>query len=158
MPLAAAGSAFPRLVLFDLAGGRLELASLWARGEALVVLGHRDCKTTRQTLPYVERLHRRGSAQGRVLLVLQDEPEAARELAGELNLTLPVACEPEPYPLSQALGLEIVPSLLLLSRDGRVAAACEAFRKPELDAFAARLGVPGSLFEAGDPMPAIKPG
>lgn len=158
MPLAAAGSAFPRIALDDPSGQRLELSGAWSQGEALIVLGHRNCKTTRQTLPYVERIHRRAQAQGRVLVVLQDDAEAALELARELDLTLPLLCEPEPYPLSQALGLEVVPSLLLVAPDGRVVQSCEAFRKPELDAFAARLGVQGSLFEADDPMPSLKPG
>jgi hypothetical protein len=158
VPLAAAGSLFPGLVLEDPAGLPLEPKSFWSQGEALFVLGHRNCKTTRQTLPYVELIHRRGAAPGRVLVVLQDDRQAALELAGELDLTVPLACEPEPYPLSQALGLEVVPSLLLVSTDGRVLQACEAFRKPELDAFAARLGVSGSLFAADDPMPAMKPG
>lgn len=158
MALAVAGSLFPRLELQDPSGRSLNVSSVWSRGEALIVLGHRNCKTTRQTLPYVERIHRRGLAQGRVLVVLQDAPADALELARELDLTLPLACEPEPYALSQALGLEVVPSLVLVSRDGRVAQSCEAFRKAELDAFAAVLGVTGSLFEADDPMPAMKPG
>jgi hypothetical protein len=158
VPLAAAGSLFPPLALEDPRGQRVELSSVWSRGEALIVVGHRDCKTTRQTLPYVERIHRRAAAQGRVLVVLQDDAGAALELCRELDLTVPLVCEPEPYPLSQALGLEVVPSLLLVSPEGRVTQSCEAFRKPELDAFAARLGVPGTLFEAHDPMPSLKPG
>ena len=31
-------------------------------GEALVLIGHRNCKTTRQTLPFLDRIHRRRGA------------------------------------------------------------------------------------------------
>ncbi len=157
MPLAV-GSLFPSATLPDVEGRRVSLAEAWAAGPALILLGHRNCKTTRQTLPYVERIHRRRGATATALVVLQDEPGDARELASQLDLTLPLRLESDPYPVATALEVSVVPTLFLVEPDGRIAATCEAFKKADLQDFALRLGVDGSLFDADDSMPAMKPG
>jgi peroxiredoxin len=157
MPLAL-GSPFPDLALPDIEGQTTPLARAWSAGPALILIGHRNCKTTRQTLPYVERIHRRRATHATALAILQDEPDDARALAAQLELSLPLRLEGDPYPLSTALAVNVVPTLFLVERDGRVGATCEAFRKAELQDFASRLGVAGALFEDDDPMPAMKPG
>jgi hypothetical protein len=86
---------FPEAALPDVEGRVAPLREAWAGGLALVILGHRNCKTTRQTLPYVDRMHRRGA---RVLAVLQDDAGSARDLARELDLALPMRLEEDPYP------------------------------------------------------------
>ena len=58
MPVRDSGP-YPRLALDSLKGGVRSLESVWATGDALILHGHRNCKTTRQTLPYVDRIHRR---------------------------------------------------------------------------------------------------
>lgn len=151
------GQPLPELALPDPEGRPRSLAACWAEGDALLLLGHRSCKTTRQTLPYLEQIHRRRT-RGAALAVLQDDEATARELVEQLGLTLPVLCEGDPYPLAAALQASVVPTLLLVERGGRVALVSEAFRKPDLEAFAARLGVVGALFAADDPMPSFKPG
>lgn len=157
MPLAV-GSAFPTLALAGLDAPATALAEAWAEGEALIAVGHSACRTTRLALPYVDRLHRGRRAPGtRVLAVLQDAPDDARALRDELGLELPLRLEAHPYPLASALGLTVVPTLFVVGRDGRVAAVSEAFRRPELESFAARFGA-APLFETQDPTPALRPG
>jgi hypothetical protein len=146
---------FPEAALPDVAGNVSRLDAAWAEGPALVFLGHRSCKTTRQTLPYVDRIHRRG---GRVLAVLQDDPEAARELLGELGLALPVRLEADPYALASALGITTVPTLLMVEKAGTIAATSEGFRRDDIEAFAGKLGVAAPLFVPEDKAPAQKPG
>ncbi|HET9317457.1 MAG TPA: hypothetical protein VFQ51_17830, partial [Vicinamibacteria bacterium] len=65
----------PPLRLSDPAGHVRALSDAWASGPALVLVGHSGCDTTRFTLPFVDRVHRRRS-RGGVELVLQDEPDA----------------------------------------------------------------------------------
>ncbi len=154
--LLAIGDHFPELTLRDEDGNPRPLAELWRAGEALVLIGHGDCKTTRQTLPYINRLHRRAPGAA-IVGVMQDEPEAARALRAELGLALPLWLESDPWPLAEALGLAVVPTLFVIGRDGRIAATSEAFRKADLEAFAARFGG-ATLFAADDPMPALRPG
>jgi hypothetical protein len=133
------------------------LEEAWSDGDALVLIGHGECRTTRLSLPYVDRIHRR-RARGEVRLVLQDEPAAAGALVAELGLALPVLLDRDPYPLAQAVGLATVPTLFLVGGGGAIARVSEAFSRAELEACAGRLGVPGPLFAAEDQAPTFRPG
>jgi hypothetical protein len=152
-----ASGPFPDLALADLEGRTHSLAEAWRGGEALFVIGHGDCRTSRQAIPYADRIHRR-KTRGVVVLVLQDEAGAARRLAAEQGLSLPVRLEPDPYPLARALDLEAVPALVLVDREGRIDQVSVGLGRADLEAFAARLGVGGTLFAPDDPTPAFRPG
>ena len=133
------------------------LASFWAKGPALVVHGHRTCGTTRLSLPFADRLDRRRT-RGAVVAVLQDTPEVAAELARELDLTMPILLEPDPYPLAAELGLSAVPTLTLVGKEGKVLMKVEGFRRADFETFAEKLGVHGSFFTVADKAPAQRPG
>ena len=149
---------YPRLSLEALASGSLRsVESAWAGGEAVIIHGHRNCKTTRQTLPYVDRIHRR-KGKGTVLAVLQDDRETAEALVAEQGLLMPVLLEADPYPLAAAVSLEVVPTVFLIRSDGTIETAVQGFNRAALEALAARLGVMGPLFTAEDDAPATKPG
>ena len=128
--------------------------ALYAGGPAVVLIGHKNCKTTRQTLPFVDRIHKDG---GRAMALLQDTPAEASAALLKLGLTLPFLCEPDPYALSAAIGLDVVPTLLFIESNGTVVLTSEAFRRPDLEAFAKRLGAPVPVIE-NDTMPGFKPG
>jgi AhpC/TSA family len=149
---------FPDLSLPDLEGRPHPLAEAWSRGEALFLLGHRNCKTTRETLPYFDRIHRRAGDGHAVRLVLQDDLETARTLTSTMGLAVPVRLEPDPYPLAESLRLVTVPTIFLVDRAGKIAHVTEAFNRAELEMLAGRMGVAGPLFTADDKAPAFKPG
>lgn len=71
--------------------------------------------------------------------MLQDSPENAAAGLAKLGLTLPYFCERDPYALSAAIGIVTVPTLLFIEADGTVALTSEAFRRPDIEAFAERL-------------------
>jgi hypothetical protein len=146
---------YPRTTLTSLDGAPVE--TVWPGEETLLIHGHRNCKTTRQTLPYVDRIQRH-KTRGRVVAVLQDDRETAETLVREQALALPVLLEAEPYPLAAAVSLEVVPTLFLIRADGTIEKAVQAWNRGELEAFAARLGVPGPFFTADDNAPATRPG
>jgi hypothetical protein len=152
-----ASGPFPRASLRDLEGAPRALDEAWKDGEALVLVGHRSCKTTRETLPYVDRIHRRRS-RGRVLAILQDDAATARALAAEQNLELPILLEEDPYPVAAELDLVAVPTLFAVDAGGGIVKVVEAFNRAELEAFAERFGVPPPLFLPEDNAPAFKPG
>jgi|SRR5579862_2494550 hypothetical protein len=152
MPLGR-GQKFPALSLRGTGG---ETEPLLGRIPRVVILGHRDCKTTRQTLPYVDRMHRR--VPGASLAVLQDEPEVARALARDLDLALPILIEPAPYKAAEALGVTAVPTLFLIGPDGLVEDVSEGFSRSHLEGFAEALSVPLPLFDPEDRSPAFRPG
>ena len=142
----------------DLTGTLRPLAETWATGAGLLLIGHGDCQTTRQVLPYLDRIHRRRGPGARVLLVLQDDAHAARSLVSELKLEVPVGLEADPYPLAEALGLVTVPTLFLLRRGSVIASVSEGFNRAELESLAVPLGVEGPLFTPADGAPAFRPG
>ena len=141
----------------DLTGAPHALGAFWPKAPTLVVHGHRTCGTTRLCLPFADRLHRRRT-HGSVVAVLQDTPEVATELARELDLTLPILLEPDPYPLARELGLSAVPTLTLVGKDGKVLMKVEGFRRTDFEMFAEKLGVHGAFFAATDKAPAQRPG
>lgn len=156
-PGARSSGEFPDLALAELDGRVQPLRGAWREGEALVLIGHGDCSTTRLALPFFERIHRRRT-RGTVVLVLQDDADAARDLSAELGLTVPIRLEPAPYPLAAALHVEAVPTLFLVARDGRIARVSEGFDRAALEGLAERMGVPGALFDPRDRAPAFRPG
>jgi hypothetical protein len=149
---------FPDLALPGLDGKSHPLSEAWSKGEALFLLGHRNCKTTREAIPYFDRIHRRAGEAHGVRLVLQDDAETAKTLVSTMNLAVPVRLEPDPYPVADSLGLVTVPTLFLVDRAGKIAHVTEAFNRAELELLAARVGVSGGLFTAADKAPAFKPG
>jgi hypothetical protein len=151
-------SVFPSLALADLEGGMRALPESWAGGPALILVGHSGCDTTRFTLPYLDRVHRRRGPGAGVTVVLQDGPDDARALRDRLGLAAPILLEAEPYALAKALDLTTVPTLYQVAPDGRIEAAVEAFQRDALEEAARRLGVEGPLFTDGDRAPVSRPG
>lgn len=154
----SAPNPFPTHSLPDLEGVQRPLSKSWKEGPALIVIGHRDCATSRLTLPFVDRLYQRRPAGASVVAVLQDEPAAARALMADLGLTMPVLLEADPFPLAAELSLRAAPTLMLVGADGLIAKATEGFSRDDLEAFSAALGVAGSLFSPDDTAPPRRPG
>jgi len=154
MTLSPAPFALPRTDLLTSDGAATSSKAIYAGGPTLVMIGHKDCKTTRQTLPFIDRIHKDG---GRAVALLQDSPEDAAAALAKLGLTLPYFCERSPYVFSTAIGVVTVPTLLFIEADGTVALTSEAFRRPDIEAFAERLGAPKPVI-ANDTMPGFKPG
>jgi hypothetical protein len=148
---------FPELELADLDGVVRPLREAWRDGEALVLIGHGDCSTTRLALPFFERIHRRRT-RGTALLLLQDDLQAARELQAELGLGVPIRLEPAPYALAAELRLEAVPTLVLVDGGGRIVRTSVGFDREVLQELAAHMGVDGPLFAPADRAPAFRPG
>lgn len=152
-----AGRRFPDVMLPDARGAPRKV--LGAPGSvSLVGIGHSDCGTTRLVIPYLQRIHDRRGSGSSVLLVLQDDAATAGDLLSEIGVDLPVRLESDPYPVSRELGLDTVPTLLLVGRTGNVERASLGFRRDDIEDLAARLGVPPPFFGPGDTAPALRPG
>lgn len=154
MALKATPFSLPAAQLLNPDGTPTSSTAVWADGPTLLIIGHFNCKTSKQTFPFIDRIHRDG---GRAVAMLQDSPEDAAAGVAKFGLTLPYFCERNPYALSTAIGVVTVPSLLFIEADGTVALTSEAFRRPDIEAFAERLGAPKPVI-ANDTMPGFKPG
>lgn len=149
---------FPTHSLPDLEGVQRALSMTWAEGPALIFIGHRDCATSRLTLPFIDRLYHRKRPGASVVAVLQDDPAAARALMKDLGLEMPVLLESDPFPLSSELALRAAPTLMLVGEDGLIAKAGEGFLRSDLEAFSEALGIDEPLFSPDDTAPPRRPG
>jgi hypothetical protein len=147
------------LSLPDLEGAERPFLTAWASRPAIFVFGHRDCVTSRMTLPFVDRIHRRRPPEVSVIAILQDDAESARALRHDLELDLPIRLEADPYPVAAEIGLRSVPTVMLVGTNGLIARSCEGFRRDELEVMAREIGMAGPLFtEADAGVPARRPG
>jgi hypothetical protein len=154
MTLHATPFALPNADVLTPGGSLTGSRDLYVGGATLVLIGHKDCKTTRQTLPFIDRIHKDG---GRAVALMQDSPADAAGALLKLGLTLPFFSEASPYAFSAAIGIVTVPTLLFVEADGTVSRTSEAFRRTDIEAFAERLGAPKPVLE-NDTMPGFKPG
>jgi hypothetical protein len=154
MTLHEAPFALPHADLLTPQGSITASSDLYAGRATLVMIGHKDCKTSRQTLPFIDRIHKDG---GRAVALLQDSPTDAAGALVKLGLTLPFFSEVSPYAFSIGIGIVTVPTLLFIEANGTVSRTSEAFRRADIEAFAERLGVPKPVLE-NDTMPGFKPG
>lgn len=112
-----------------------------------------SCPTCQLTFPFLQRLADRGGP--RIVGISQDDAGRTAEFNAAFGVRFETLLD-SGYTVSNAYGLEYVPSLFLVEPDGRISWKCEGFAKADLDALAARWGV--TLFDSGDRVPNYKPG
>src|SRR2546427_2562066 len=108
-------AAFPDIDLPGLDGKRAPISEAWARGWALIAVGHTECETTRLTLPFVDRIHHRSPPTSAAVAVLQDAAPGARALVAELAPAPSVRLGGDPYPPAKQLGRGTVPTPFLVT-------------------------------------------
>ena len=155
------GALLPSLSLFDENGERTGLP----RGETLYAFFKTTCPTCELAWPYLDRIRQLGRQAFPVLAVSQDPPADTAAFNGRLGVSIPTLYDPSPWKASDALGLESVPTFVLVDGEGRIRETAVGFQKHVLERFgdlaAARAGGSGShatVFRAGESVPALKPG
>jgi peroxiredoxin len=152
----AAGARAPEFDLDTAAGGAEALAGARARGPALVAFFKVSCPVCQMTFPFLERLHRQADGKLQVLGVSQDSAADTRDFNREYGVSFPVLIDRRGYPVSNAFGIESVPSLFLIEPDGAISLAGAGFSKRDLEAVGRRVGA--TPFRAGDQVPEFRPG
>ena len=133
-------------------------------GPALYGFFKTTCPTCRLAWPYLERVSRLADGGSlSVLGVSQDDPPATARFYEGLGMSIPTLYDPEPWKASARLGLESVPSFLLVSENGVLEDFSAGFQRHKMEEYAgvaARLaGRPApALFSPGEDVPAWKPG
>jgi peroxiredoxin len=126
-------------VLRTLTGERLSLSAALARGPVVLDFWATWCRPCEQSLPALERLHRRLAARGvTVVAVSIDGPRnwaRVRPHAARLGLTMPVVVD-EDGSLARQHRVQAVPTSVLLGRDGRVVRVHSGFHPAEEDSLA----------------------
>jgi peroxiredoxin len=151
----AAGAPAPPFTLRDRVGNTRSLKAILERGPALLALYKVSCPVCQLAAPYLERLSN-GSLQ--VVTVSQDNSAATQKFEQTYGLTAPSLLDPQEdgYKLSNALGIDHVPSLFLVEQDGTISLASSGFSKTQLEQLGARAGV--QVFRQGENVPEWKAG
>lgn len=159
MPLEP-GAKLPPLALADERGAPFPLPA----GETLYAVFKTTCPTCALTWPYLDRIRAAASGGGlSVVGVSQDDPGATRAFGEQAGARVATAYDAAPWPASEALGVEIVPTLFRVRPDGVVAETVVGFDRARLEGFARRAAelagrAASPLFRADEKVPAIKPG
>jgi thiol-disulfide isomerase/thioredoxin len=150
----------PQLSLMDGRGGAAPLAPR----EALYGFFKTTCPTCVFAWPFFDRVARlaEGGALS-VVAVSQDGLEPTEEFNEQLGVRLRTLYDPEPWPASEALGMDYVPTFLRVGADGRLRQQVVGFDRQKMQDFAAEAAAlagkpPAPLYLPGENVPAIKPG
>jgi peroxiredoxin len=162
-----AGQKAPPFRLMSTDGKERSLQEGLAAGPVLAAFFKVSCPTCQYTFPYIERLYQQLIAAGakgpQVWGIVQDDAGQGKAFAKEFGVTFPILADDEPYETTLAYGLNFVPTLFLIGRDGRVEITCDGFHKADLLALHKRLAEnyavkPSALFQPSDGVPEFKPG
>ncbi len=142
MDMIAAGAPAPLFQLPSLDGGTYTTKKLLEGGPVVLVFFKASCPVCQFTLPFLERMAA-GSAL-RFAAVSQDNEETTRRFNERFGVTFPTLIDgPAPrYPVSDAYGIAMVPSLFVLETDGTVSKSFAGFSKKEIERLGARSGIP----------------
>jgi len=100
---------------------------------------------------------------GAVLGIGQDPADRLSAFGREFGASFPTEPDLPPYPVSDAYGIEHVPTLVVVDGDGRVADVVESWDRDGANRAAATLATllgvePAAVSEPGDGLPAFRPG
>ncbi|MGH3094436.1 MAG: peroxiredoxin family protein [Streptosporangiales bacterium] len=149
----------PAFSLPTVDAGSRGLADLVADGPAVIVFVAEECPTCVLALRRLAALVAPLSAAGVTLTaVFEDEPEVAARVTRRTGFGGPVFAEPAPYEVSQAYGLETLPTTVLVDTDGAIAGRVVGWDRVGLQALMEQAGVePGTARVTSEP-PELKPG
>jgi peroxiredoxin len=164
MSILSPGKTAPPISLKTLDGGSANLHDALKKGPVVAAFFKVSCPTCQFTAPFLERLHESyGSDAFTLWGISQDDAADTREFCQELDVDFPILLENSGYALSNQYGITTVPSIFVISPDGKIHSVSEGFSKADLERVAAVAahanGVKASpLFKPSEHLPAVKPG
>jgi len=159
-----AGNIAPGFSLKALDQKEFSLSSFMEHGPVVAAFFKISCPVCQFTFPFLERLHKRYGSNGvTVLGVSQDDAKATNSFASEYGVTFPIVVDESGYPVSNAYGLTMVPTVFLIEPDGKVKIRSMGFDKKDLETIASELAERRKialtpLFRPDEIIPANKPG
>ncbi len=158
------GHVAPGFTLKSLDGKEYALEKLLEKGPVVVAFFKISCPVCQFTFPYLQRLAERYAGDSAtVIAVSQDDARGTKEFNREYGVTFPTLLDESGYPVSNAYGLTMVPTIFLIEPDGNVKVSCMGFDKRDLEIIAGELSqrrkiAAAPLFRSDEVVPAQKPG
>jgi peroxiredoxin len=164
MPALTPGKQAPNFALTTTDRKLFSLDEALARGPVVLAFFKVSCPVCQYAFPYFDRLYK--AFKGRDVTVIGISQDNARDTADFINtfrLTLPIALEPEPYPVSAAYDLTNVPTLFEIDSDGKIVISSVGWDRAELESVYrhysdANATTPPPLFKAGENVADFKAG
>jgi len=160
------GNFAPNFSLKSLDGKEFSLSSALQEGRVLLAFFKIGCPVCQFTFPFLERLYQRYKNPNLSIVgISQNGPEKTVAFNKEYGITFPVLLDPEEkrYVVSNAYGLTMVPTIILVDTDGAVLVSSMGFVKADLESIANQLverakASQAPLFLPTESVPANKPG
>jgi peroxiredoxin len=154
----------PAFSLNNIDGAHVSLTEALKKGPVMAAFFKVNCPTCQFTFPFLERLYETyGDARLTLWGISQNDAADTRDFCKELGIKFPALVDGHGYPASNNYGLTNVPTLFLISREGKIQLTSVGFVKADLEALAREAaraaGKPAvPLFEPGEVIPESKPG
>ena len=148
------GDKAPSFTLPDIDGGE-EVSDPWTEGPTVLAFFKVSCPVCKMVAPMLTKLSEGGA---RVVAVGQDPPEAIAQYRDSEGQRVPSVSEPAPYEVSEAYGLEAVPTLFLVGPDGGIQEALPGWNRDTWNELAATLGLTEPLSTPDDGLRPFRPG
>lgn len=123
-----------------------------ADGPVALVFYKASCPTCQFAFPYLQEIHSKGAAV-KIWAISQDDVSETREFIERYGLSFEVLIDEHPYPVSSAYGVEYVPAIFIVEKDGRISMSEFGFTKASLNAIAGH-----EFMKPDDGIPASRPG
>ena len=150
------GAQAPAFELPAVDGTAVASARLLAQGPVLLFFFKISCPVCQMSAPFVQRI---ADAHGlQVFGISQDDEESTEEFNRHTGVKFPVLLDQgkKRYPVSNAYGIESVPSLFVIESDGQISMAFSGFSKEDFEALGRRAG--GPVFRPDERVPAFRAG
>ena len=163
----AAGQAAPPFSLGSTDGKTRSLREGLAQGPVLTAFFKVSCPVCQYAFPFLERMYRQlrsaGAKEPQIWGIVQDDAGHGKSFSKEFGITFPILTDEEPFELSSEYGLNFVPSIFLITPNGKVEIASDGFTRVDLVAMQKSLAThysvnPPALFQPSDRVPEFKPG
>jgi thiol-disulfide isomerase/thioredoxin len=130
-------------------------------GPSALVFYKVTCPVCQMAAPKLARLGR--AYRGRVHGIGQDPEAKLMEFDSEFGFGIPAMPELPPYPVSNAYGVRVVPTVFLIGPDGSISDVVESWDREGLNRLSGELAeLAGAEFvpvsEWGDGLPPFRPG
>jgi peroxiredoxin len=149
----APGDRAPTLDLPDASTGE-SVTDPWREGPVVLAFFKTTCPVCQMAAPKVQALADSGV---RVVAVGEDPPPELRSYAERHGQRVTTLSEPAPYPMSDAFGIDTVPTMFLVDDDGTVRDAVVSWDRDAWNRFAEEAGG-APVSEDGDGLPPYRPG
>ena len=149
-----AGDKAPSFTLPSVDDGQ-PVSDPWIEGPTVLSFFKVSCPVCKMVAPMLTKLSEAGV---RVVAVGEDPPEAIARFIEKENQRVPSLSEEAPFDVSEAFGLEAVPSVFLIGQDGEIQRAVPGWSRDTWNELAAAAGMTEPLSTPDDGLRPFRPG